>query len=522
MNKKLTITMATVAGLLAGAVPIGVTLDMAKRQSLHAEQQHMLDYAQAVLHRSERATRQVYAGIDKLLTHTEAPCSAAQMARMGEIDLVSADIQAMAHIANGRLMCTSYGKLEQPYTLPPAPGAPSKDGINLYTQVRLPFAPGMTFIVVERGGYAAIVHEAITIDIPTTPSDVSLATFSPRNNSFRSTRGKVERAWIDHPRTNGKATFKANGFLVATVESRNFATVTVAALPLAQLQAHTAEVTRELLPLGILAGLALAFLVFLVARQQMALPAMIRAGLRKHEFYLLYQPIIDLRTGACVGAEALLRWRRDDGLAMGPDKFIPVAEETGLIQALTEHVLLLCAQDLGDLLKRHPGFHLGINLSPKDLKSLDTVARLRALQHDIGAGPQQLMVEATERGLMDTERVRAVIRDIRALGIEVAVDDFGTGYSSLSYLGTFALDYLKIDKSFVDTLGTGAATSHVAMRIIDMAKDLNLKMIAEGVETEDQAALLRERGVQYAQGWLFGKPMPMPQLVQRLVQQQRA
>nr|WP_315495292.1 EAL domain-containing protein [uncultured Rhodoferax sp.] len=522
MNKKLTITMATLAGLLAGAIPIGVTLHMAQRQSLQAEQQHMLDYAHAVLQRSERATKQVYAGIAKLQAHSDAPCSAAQMARMGEIDLVSADIQAMAHIANGRLLCTSYGKLEQAYTLPPVPGAPSKDGITLYTQVQLPFAPGMTFIVVERGGYAAIVHEAITVDIPTTPADVSLATYSPRNGNFRSTRGTVQRAWIDRPRTGGQATFMADGYLVATVESRNFSTVTLAALPLAQLQAHTTAVIRELLPLGILAGLALAFLVFLVARQQMALPAMIRAGLRRNEFYLLYQPLIDLHTGACVGAEALLRWRRGDGLAMGPDKFIPVAEESGLIQALTQRVLLLCAQDLGDLLVRYPGFHIGVNLSSLDLKSACTVERLRALQHSSGAGPQQLVVEATERGLMDTVRVREVIRDIRALGIEVAVDDFGTGYSSLSYLGTFALDYLKIDKSFVDTLGTGAATSHVAMHIIDMAKDLNLKMIAEGVETEDQARLLRERGVQLAQGWLFGKPMPMPQLVQRLVLQQRA
>ena len=522
MNKKLTITMATLAGLLAGAVPIGVTLEMAQRQSLQAEQQHMLDYAHAVLQRSERATQQVYDGIAKLqAAHADNPCSPAQMARMGEIDLVSADIQAMGYIAKGQLQCTSYGKLAQPYTLTPAPGVPGKDGITLYTQVRLPFAPGMTFIVVERGGYAAIVHEAITIDIPTTPGDVSLATFSPRNNSFRSSRGTVQRAWIDHPRSGGQATFKANGYLVATVESGNFSTVTLAALPLARLQAHTAAAIQEMLPLGILAGLALAFLVFLVARQQMALPALIRAGLRKNEFYLLYQPIIDLHTGACVGAEALLRWRRGDGLAMGPDKFIPVAEESGLIQTLTQRVLLLCAQDLGDLLVRHPGLHIGVNLSSLDLKSACTVERLRTLQQSSGAGPQQLVVEATERGLMDTQRVREVIRDIRALGIEVAVDDFGTGYSSLSYLGTFALDYLKIDKSFVDTLGTGAATSHVAMHIIDMAKDLNLKMIAEGVETETQATLLRERGVQLAQGWLFGKPMPMPQLVQRLVLQQR-
>ncbi len=513
MNKKTSTTVAVIACLLVGAIPVAVSFRLSQQQSLQAEQERLIAYASDVLFRSERTAQQAYSGIDRLI-HAQSgdPCSDSQLRLMAEIDVTSIDIQTMGFVADGKLMCSSFGRYGAGVVMAGNPPVLGTDGASLRTRVQLPFAPGKTFIVVERKGYAAVLDEGTATDVQTEPGNVSLATFSPTNHSYRSVRGPVQQSWIDHEGVDTPTAFIEGGFLVAVVKSKRYATKTLAAMPLTELHQRTGQVTRYLLPFGLAAGAALALLVFLLARRQMAMPAVLRAALRKRELFLLYQPIVDLQSRKTIGAEALVRWRRSDGSMVAPDVFIPIAESSGLIRQVTSQVLEMVTRDAQGLFRAHPDFHIGINLSAADLKSRRTPELLRQLMKDTAAGPRNLLVEATERGLMDAEHVRQIIHDIRALGIEVAIDDFGTGYSSLSYLGTFELDYLKIDKSFVDTLNTGAATSDVALHIIEMAKALKLKMIAEGVETEPQAQLLAARGVQYAQGWLFARPMSMDAL----------
>lgn len=518
MEKRIATILTIVAALVAIALPIVLSILLARIQGLDAEEDHALSYARDVLRRSDETVGQVDAGFKRLTAVSDAePCSDSHIAVMREIDLASSDIQAVGYVAGDAMVCSSLGRGAGPFALGPVDVVTPR-GVRVRNNVRFPFAPGVTFIVLEEHGYAAIIHKDLPIDATTLEPNVSLGLFSTYSRAFSSGRGFLNPEWIDRLRDGSEATFTDAGYVVAVVKSHNYGVGAVAALPISYLDRRTRDFALLLVPIGLVAGIALAIALLYLARLQQAFPAVIKLALKRKEFFLVYQPVVDLKTGAWIGAEALIRWRRASGEMVRPDIFIPVAEDQGLIVQITERVLELVAADAKDLFERYPEFHLAINFSAADLHSEETTARLRQLTSETKAKTGNLIVEVTERGFLQVDRARSVVSELRRSGISVAIDDFGTGYSSLSYLQSFEVDFLKIDKSFVDTLATDAATSEVVPHIIAMAKSLKLRMIAEGVETEAQRQYLRERGVEFAQGWLFAKPMGFAEMVAKLSQ----
>ncbi|WP_310055177.1 EAL domain-containing protein [Pseudomonas synxantha] len=284
---------------------------------------------------------------------------------------------------------------------------------------------------------------------------------------------------------------------------------------------HIPTVWWWLLPASLALGLCVGFLVFLLVRQRQSLDAELAGAIRRGELQVLYQPIFDLDSRNCVGAEALLRWRRPDGTLTSPDLFIPMAENTGQIRQMTDFVLQRLLEQLGQLLRANPQLYISVNLAACDVmvpRIGQVMARLLTL-HRVAA--QQIAFEVTERGLVDVVVARENLQSLRDVGHQVLIDDFGTGYCSLAYLQTLPVDCLKIDKAFIDALGHDAASSGVAPHIIHMAQSLHLKVIAEGIEHEAQAEFLSREGVKFGQGWLFAHALSAVQFIELITRGRR-
>jgi diguanylate cyclase (GGDEF)-like protein len=237
----------------------------------------------------------------------------------------------------------------------------------------------------------------------------------------------------------------------------------------------------------------------------------LRRGLDAGEFFNLYQPIVSAADGAILGFEALVRWRHPRDGIVSPVDFIPTAEQSGLIVELGEWVLRRACADAVDWVvpnAKTPGLRVSVNVSPRQLTDPGLVATVAAALQASGLAADRLSLELTESALIeDAESTLQILSDLKALGVRLELDDFGTGYSSLTYARRFPIDALKIDRSFVDGLGTSPEDSAIVSAVISMGRALGLHVVAEGVETEEQVRQLRLMGCRLAQGYLFSRPV---------------
>jgi EAL domain-containing protein (putative c-di-GMP-specific phosphodiesterase class I) len=251
--------------------------------------------------------------------------------------------------------------------------------------------------------------------------------------------------------------------------------------------------------------------------QRLSMESDLHRALQREELVLHYQPIVNVETGEIVGVEALVRWLHPERGVLYPDAFIPLAEDSGLIVPLGEWVLrAACRQAIAWQEAGAGPLFISVNLSPRQMRQ-ELASVVAQVLRETGLSPSHLMLEVTEGAIMvEMERAISLLLSLRGMGVQVCVDDFGTGHSSLSHLKMLPVDVIKVDRSFVWDMVGNRADAAIVASVVTLAQALGLRVIAEGVETEEQAALLRRMGCREMQGFLFSRPLPEAEMTELL------
>jgi len=507
-HKKILVGLIFFIIVVAAFISIYLSLIIAQNQVISKETKRLRDITNGVLMRMS-TTRDQFANIVNYFSSVpeKDACLPEHIQKMQEFNVTGFFLHAVAHIRGSRITCSSMSEVFNGMELGP-PFRIEQDGTRMWANIKVADWQNHHLVIMEKSGWAVIFVPSHAIEA-LSDTEVSVGVFGITSHHLYTSKGEIAQAWLTKYQGKQPLTFidKDRQTLVYMAPNKLNLTAVVAALPLKDTNHDIVTFIQILIPLAMVVGLALAGLFVYMQRTRYSTKSAILRALANNEFYLEYQPIMNLHLNTCVGAEALIRWKTPDNTFISPDTFIPAAEASGVICQITRRVFEIVARDMRNAFAMHPDFHVGINISSHDIRSGELLGLIKSLIKSSGAQGKQILIEVTERGFLDDDEALTTIKNIRDCGVRVAIDDFGTGYSSLSYLTKFQLDYLKIDKTFVDSVGTDAVTSHVAFHIIEMAKTLKLDMVAEGVETATQAHILQSRGVHHVQGWLYSKSL---------------
>ncbi len=468
--------------------------------------------AEVILNRASKTSEQIAAAGEAMAKYRDDPCSPAAIGEMRQLDIASSLLQGVGHVAGTQLLCAS-----DTGGIPEEVGPPdfiSGLGYELRRNRLLSVAPTSPLLLVTApDGFTVLIHNSLIFDmIDGNESEAyGLVSASTANLLLSTAPGRIDWAAISRQQTAPQGAIVERANLVAWHRSPKWDYIAYAVLPTTAIDDAIAERMALLGPLGTALAAILGLLAWRYATARDSLTVMLRAALRRGELSLVYQPIVDLRSGEWVGVETLLRWTRRSGESISPEIFVPIAEQTGLIKALTAWVIQNSLSEMQDLLRARPGLSLSINLSTQDIEDDEALSHVLRTCDRYGVAPRQVHIEITERDVI-TPRSHEIIAEFRQRGIQLGIDDFGVGYSNLAYLQDVPMDYLKIDKALTRTLTDAQRVSNLVSHVVALARSAKLEVVAEGVETVEQRRLLIETGVALGQGWLLSRPMPIHQL----------
>jgi sensor c-di-GMP phosphodiesterase-like protein len=431
-------------------------------------------------------------------------CSDDELMYMRKIVYNSPYIKDIGRVRDRRLECTSTGGR---VASPPEIDDPQIVTGDLHFIVNMPLfiAPSAKGIVVEYHGVSVVLNPESYNVLDQPPMLETGLIYDRSGKRVFHIFGHEEP--LSNAEVLAQSMVERNGIFYQPLCSASYSLCVVASEPRAAMMARDGMHMAGFLAGGGLLGGFCSLSAILFFSRQRTFQRSLRRAIRRGEIEVVYQPIVDLASDSIVGAEALARWTNDAGEEVTPEMFVAVAEQKGFIHELTLLMIDKTAAEITELLHRE-NFHLTINITAMDLHEPQFFTGLDDCLKAAGIRPAAVGLELTERSTAEQGLVTGALARLKAAGHTVYVDDFGTGYSSLAYLHQLEIDAIKIDRTFTSTVGTEAITASVVPQILDMARRLNLRVVAEGIETEEQAEYFRQAGDGIlGQGWLFGKPV---------------
>ena len=469
-------------------------------------------YARSLLSYTDAYAREIDSTLDQVNASPYPFCSDEDIALLRSLVFEGHLVKAIGRMRGETLYCTSVtGRLAEPVSARPA-DITTPSGRSMWLNSPLVAVPGMYVDVIRSGEATFIAKPDALSGLGQPPMTYTTAIAN------RSTRQVVRAAGAPLAITaeevlDEKESLRGGVFYVSRCSAK-YASCAVTGISVRDAWASSQPMLAGFFLLGCLAGVTLGVAMLLEPRKR-SMPTQLRRALRRNLITVMYQPIVDVKTGKILGAEALARWTNEDGQYIRPDVFVAAAEELGFVGKLTRVVLRQVVGELGEFLRANPEFHINVNIAAADLADTQFLPMLEKLLMRNGVHPSSINLELTERSTADHLLAISAIGKLRERGHEFYIDDFGTGYSSLSYLNELAVDAIKIDRAFTDAIGTGSLTAVIVPEILAMAQALKVKVVVEGVETAEQSNYFANLDQEIlAQGWHFGEAIPAPALLQ--------
>ena len=499
---------AIAAGVLLAGLPV-LAFNLWLDSFVERQGQEEVDLsARRTISLAEARIGKVTATLDDLANRGIDSCRPTNLEALRQATFTASPVKEMSIVAaDGRTLCTDFGSpFEQRRVISSDPLIAGNGG-TLIEVVRIADRP-TSWVRIRRPGSNGAPGLAALI-----PADQFITQVS--------TQGAAMGGHIKMTTSSGAVVAEAGsmpsqpeGQAIATLLSQRYSLVVTRSLPRGGASSNQSDVrmigavmTGSLVV--IIIGFLVAFRLLMPKRQRDNPIAEIERALLAGEFVPYYQPVVDIRSGKLRGAEVLVRWRKPDGTVIPPAAFIPLCESSGLIVELTRYLMRRVCDEAGPAFGRRPHLKVGFNLTARHFADEEIVRDVREIFSDSPIRLTQVVLEVTERQpLENLTETRRVVAALQGLGVRIAIDDVGTGHSGLSYMLKLGVDIIKIDKMFIDSIGIDRHSNTIIETLIDLAQNMRMDVIAEGVEQFEQVMALRELGIRAAQGYVFSPPLP--------------